>query len=268
MHVMSMNEELSKSARLGRLMGGGLLALTAACSGDMGENSFATELERDGHVSDLENVVPVDAEANPGASIDKARFVITATYDGFPVGCDGSRIQIIRPAQSRAEDILDATIASTQAAWEELLFSAPPYSTLTERFRFLFNANSSDPYYFVITAARMDEKLRNIRAVIGDAYHTCHGDDESVAFIGGDYVTCGESLVNASTNFVGGADNAIRWCDIGLAQSQSEVAVTMVHELAHQDRTADASGTRVIDTNANGPAYNAHNIARWLRDHF
>jgi hypothetical protein len=83
------------------------------------------------------------------------------------------------------------------------------------------------------------------------------------------FKTCNQMVgLAASTNFAGGAENAVRWCDFGLSQTVDQRAVTLLHELVHQDRTADATGIpagRVFDTSDTGRLYNAHNWSSWFR---
>jgi hypothetical protein len=108
------------------------------------------------------------------------------------------------------------------------------------------------------------QKQAKVSQVLASAVHTCHGANESVIVKGGVFRTCNQELVSAATEFAGGAENAIRWCDVGLAESVNARAVILLHELTHQDRTADSTGGRVIDTNANGRLLNAHNYSTWF----
>jgi hypothetical protein len=246
-------------------LGAALLALTASCSGDMGVDSDAIDAELVGEVSELG--VSASAEGlELAAAVDKAQFLSNPTFDGFPVPCNTSRRQTINNAETRAGEILNATIIGTEQVNLELLF--PPIGQLslhTRRFILIFDDGITD--LFTMTG-RIRKKLVNIRSVMAAAFHTCHDEDESVLVSDeGEFVTCRESDAFASTNFAGGAENAVRWCDIGLEQSQDEIAITLMHELSHQDRTADETGTRVEDDNRNGLMYNAHNLGRWMREH-
>jgi hypothetical protein len=199
------------------------------------------------------------------ATVDKAQFLANPTFDGFPVPCDASRREAINDAETRAREIVDATIIGTDQVTLELLFPGPPpLSDHTRRFLLIFDDDITD---LITMAGRVRQKLVNIRSVMAAAFHTCHDEDESVTVRDGEFFTCRESDVSAATNFAGGAENPVRWCDLGLAQTQDEIAITLMHELSHQDRTADSTGTRVEDDNRNGLMYNAHNISRWLRDH-
>jgi hypothetical protein len=78
--------------------------------------------------------------------------------------------------------------------------------------------------------------------------------------------TCSQvSDLAAATDYVGGAENRIRWCDLGLAKTVDQRAITLLHELTHQDRTADATGRRVLDNDSTGRLYNAHNWSIWFQ---
>jgi hypothetical protein len=235
-------------------VGAALLALTPSCSGDMGGDSDTIDTE----------LVGDDFEPDLATTVDKAQFPINPTFNGFPVACSASRRLIINAADARARQLVAGAETATVFVFFDFL-NGLPYEPDTELFRFLFVPGVTDLATLLSSATRMGQKLGNILEVMSTAFHTCHDGDESVAFIDGRFQTCNQLLAFAATSSVGGAELPVRWCDFGLQQDPDEIAITLSHELSHQNRTADETGIQVLDNNNNGLQYNAHNIDRWIR---
>jgi hypothetical protein len=254
-------------------LGGALLALTAACSGDLDAGSDGFEGELDDQGSEvLDDADFADAPEAMDDGIEKATFNDSLTFNGVNVACTAAQKQLIRDAEARAVQIL--AIAGPANA------SARVNRTTTKAgiFRIYFvpngntnpNPNRTSPDEWDTASFRVAQKLVKVGQVLASAVHTCHGPNEPVVTRDGVLKTCGEVAgLAAATSFAGGAENAIRWCDFGLSQSLNERAVTLLHELTHQDRTVDATGMpagRVFDDNNTGRLYNAHNYSSWLRN--
>jgi hypothetical protein len=253
-------------------LGGALLALTAACSGDIdpGSEDFEGEL-------DTQDTAVVDAfegsdswGSEQEGAIEKATFDDNRTFNGFNVACTAAQKQRIRDAEARARQILEIAGPANAAARVNRTTSKAG----TFRTYFVPNGNTNpdpnrtSPDAWDTASFRVAQKLVKVSEVLASAVHTCHGGNESVIRRGdGTFRTCNESLASAATEFVGGADNAVRWCDIGLEQDLNARAATLLHELTHQDRTVDATGIpagRVFDNNNTGNVYNAHNYSVWF----
>lgn len=241
-------------------LGAALLALIPSCSGDVGAgtDAFAGWLGDRG--SDIVDAFDDPTPPQRRDSIEKATFDDSRTFEGFNVACSEAQKLLIRAADARARQILDVTLPATGEV------RVNPGSELGKRFvrQFFTSAPSQQDLDFAVF--HLVQKLLHVYDVLPSAVHTCHGPDELVGFFDDAFRTCDEMVgLAAATSFAGGAENAVRWCDYGLEQNLDEIAITLVHELSHQDRTADATGTQVIDKNDNGLLYNAHNISGWLR---
>jgi len=233
-------------------IGAALLALTPSCSGDMGRDSNAIDTDLGGEGSELELA----------STVDKAQFPSNPTYDGFPVRCSTLRRTTIEAAEARSIEIVNSAHGATTFVFFDVL-SPAPFNAATNRFRNIFAPGVTDLATLQFIVSRMGQKLNNIVEAIPTAVHTCHDEDESVVErADGSFDTCAESQAKAATDLAG--DDRIRWCDEGLQQDPDNVAVTLAHELAHQNRTADDTGTEVRDNNNRGLPYNAQNISRWL----
>jgi hypothetical protein len=185
-------------------------------------------------------------------------------YEGFDVACNGTEWELIMAADSHAATLLDATIAATENAMFDFISSneapeRPPYLPVTNRFLAIFG-NSSDVFANVLG------KLRNVSAVRANSLHTCHALNEPVATVDGVLRTCDSLAVAAAATSVFGANPPVRWCPFGLGLPVQERAVTLLHELIHQDRTANPTGDRTTDDNSLGIHNNAHNYSRWLNE--
>lgn len=247
-------------------LGGALVALTAAC-GDMGAGSdgLEGELEDQGSevVDEFDSADALEAEG----VIEKATFNDNATYNGFNVSCTATQKDLIRAAQARAIEILNiAGPANASARVNRTTVKAGRFRTY-----FVPNGNTnpdpnrSAPDAWDIASFSVAQKLVKVSQVLASAVHTCSGGNESFRQLSnGTFQTCNQGLASAATSFVGGADNPIRWCDVGLDANVNTRAVTLLHELVHQDRTADATGGRVFDNADKGRVYNAHNYSSWL----
>ncbi len=247
-------------------LAGALLAATA-CSGDMDPDSDGFEGEDEELVTELVDVSDFDEAPEPSDRIEKATFNDNLTFNGFNVACTAAQKQLIRDAEARARQILDiATPANasarvnrtTQKAGVFKIYFVPNGNTNP-------NPNRTSPDEWDTASFRVAQKLVKVSGVLASAVHTCHGPNEPVASLDGVLKTCSQVAgLAASTNFAGGAENAIRWCDFGLSQSLNSRATTLLHELTHQDRTADATGGRVFDNANTGRVYNAHNYSSWF----
>ena len=83
-------------------LGGALLALITACSGDMDAGSDGFDGELEDQDSELVDVFDsADAPEATGA-IEKATFNDNATYNGFNVSCTTAQKALINAAQTRA----------------------------------------------------------------------------------------------------------------------------------------------------------------------
>jgi hypothetical protein len=249
-------------------LGGALVALATACSGDMdASHEFEGELGDQGS----EVVDESDSAHAPQVTgaIEKATFDDSRTFNGFVVACSAAQKALINAADARAREILGIAMpANASARVNRNTVKAGIFRT-----NFVPNGNRNpdpnrtSPDAWDTASFRAGQKMAKVSDVLASAVHTCHGGNESVIQIDGVFRTCNErSQTSAVTDFVGGAENAIRWCDLGLSQEVNARAVTLLHELTHQDRTADATGTRVLD-NENPPGlYNAQNWSSWFRN--
>jgi hypothetical protein len=263
---------LNKKNTLFRLaLGGALLALTAACSGDLDAGSDGFEGELDDQGSEvLDDADFADAPEAMDDGIEKATFNDSLTFNGFNVACTAAQKQRIRDAEARAVQILAIAGPANASA------RVNRNTTKAGTFRTYFvpngnrnpDPNRTSPDAWDTASFRVAQKLVKVQQVLASAVHTCHGGNESVIQrADGTFSTCNQSLANAATSFVGGADNAVRWCDLGLDQELNARAATLLHELTHQDRTVDATGIpagRVFDNNNTGNVYNAHNYSIWF----
>lgn len=249
-------------------LGAALLALTAACSDDMlaGQEGFDAELE-DPNSELLETLDSADELEETGV-VDKATFSDTATYNGFNVGCTADQKARIEEAQARAAQILSiAGPANASARVNRTTAKASAFKTI-----FVPNGNTNpdpnrgSPDAWDVASLSVAQKSVKLSQVLASALHTCHGGNESHNIVNGVFNTCNQSGANASTNGSAGTPNTIRWCDGGLAQTVNARAVTLLHELTHQDRTNDATNGHVFDDNRNGEVYNAHNYSRWFNN--
>lgn len=256
----------SMSTFLRAAAGGALLALTA-CSGDLGSGEEGFDGELDDDVAEVD-AFETDAPERTDV-IEKERFDDSRTFNGFNVACNSTQKTAIREAEARAREILAIALPATG----ESRVNRTTQKAGVFRTSFVPNAstnpdpNRTAPDEWDTAAFRVVQKLLNVQSVLPSALHTCHGDNESVLRDDGVFKTCAESEASASTSFEGGADNAIRWCEAGLEADVNTRAVTLLHELIHQDRTADARGIpegRVIDNDSTGRLNNALNYGRWL----
>jgi hypothetical protein len=250
-------------------LGGALLALATACSGEMDAGSDEIEGDLEDQASEVVDVSDAADAPEPAGAIEKATFNDSLTYNGFNVGCTAAQKQLINAADARAREILATTMPATAEA------RVNRNTSKARTFRVYFvpdgsanpDPNRASPDAVDTAVFRVGQKLAKVSQVLPSAIHTCHGGNESVRREGGVFKTCNQTVgLAASTDFVGGAENAIRWCDFGLSQSVDERAVTLLHELTHQDRTADATGGRVFDDSNTGRLYNAHNYSSWFRN--
>jgi hypothetical protein len=252
-------------------LGGALLAFTAACSGDMDAGLDELELQGDvdDHGSEVVDIADFSDAPEATDSIEKATFNDSLTFNGVNVACTAAQKQLIRDAEARAVQIL--SIAGPANASARVNRTTPKAGT----FKIYFvpngntnpNPNRTSPDEWDNATFRVGQKMVKVGQVLASAVHTCHGPNEPVATLGGVLKTCSQVAgLAAATSFAGGAENAIRWCDFGLSQALNERAVTLLHELTHQDRTADATGGRVFDTSDTGRLYNAHNYSSWFRN--
>lgn len=258
-------------------MAGALLALTTACSGDMdaATDGFENEVEDQGSevVDAFESADAWELESDGLESdglIEKATFNDDRTFEGTLVNCDDNQKLLIRAADIRAREILAIAMAANASTRVNRNSAQNPKASTFKTY-LVPNGNTNpdpnraSPDEWDTASFRVGQKLANVSQVIASAVHTCHGADEPVAFLDGAMRTCGEVAgLAASTEFVGGADNAIRWCDFGINKNTDERAITLLHELTHQDRTADATGGRVRDNSDSGVLYNAHNYSQWF----
>jgi hypothetical protein len=245
---------------------GALVALTAACGGEMDGGSDGIDGALTDQGSAVVDVSDVAAEPEPTDVIDKATFNDNLTLNGFNVGCTAAQKALINAAQTRALEIL--ALAGPANADARVHRTTPKAATF--RVIFVPNGNTNPdpnrgaPDAWDTATFSVGQKLSHVSQVLSSAVHTCHGGNESVVLVNGVFQTCNQSLVFAATEFAGAGEDPIRWCDLGLAQNVDDRAVTLLHELTHQDRTADATGSRVLDDNSNGLLYNAHNYSRWF----
>jgi hypothetical protein len=253
-------------------LGGALLALTSACGGEMDAASDGFEGEREHQGSEVVDEFASEDALEAERVIEKATFNDSLTYNGFNVACTTTpnQKQLIRDAEVRARQILDTAMAENASA------RVNRTTTKAGRFRTYFipdgntnpDPNRTSPDAWDTASFRVGQKLAKVSEVLASAVHTCHGPNESYRQLSdGTFQTCSQLPASASTDFEGGAENAIRWCDVGLAQSLNGRAVTLLHELTHQDRTADARGVkegRVIDDNSTGRLNNAQNYSSWF----
>jgi hypothetical protein len=250
-------------------LGGALLAFTAACSGDMDAGLDELEGDLEDQASEMMDVSDSAVVPEAEGPIEKATFNDSLTYNGFNVACTAAQKQLIRDAEARAVQILG--IAGPANASARVNRTTSKASTF--KIYFVPNGNTNpdpnrgSPDEWDTASFRVGQKLSKVSQVLASAVHTCHGGNESATVQGGVFKTCNQVVgLAAATNFAGGAENAVRWCDFGLSQSLNERAVTLLHELTHQDRTADATGGRVFDTSDTGRLYNAHNYSSWFRN--
>jgi hypothetical protein len=247
---------------------GALLALAAGCSGDMDAGSDGIEGELEDQGSELGDVFESADVQEATDVIEKATFNDNLIFEGSNVACTAAQKALINAADARARQILAIAMPATAAA----RVNRTTQKAGIFRTSFVPNAstnpdpNRTSPDEWDIAASSVAQKLVKVSQVLPSAVHTCHGGNEPVQRVDGVFRTCNETLINASTNFDGGAENAVRWCDIGLSASVNARAVTLLHELTHQTRTADATGRRVIDNDSTGRVYNALNYARWLNN--
>lgn len=249
---------------------GALLAFTAACSGDLdaGGDGFEGELEEQG--SEAVDIADFSDAPEATGAVEKATFNDSLTFNGFNVACTAAQKQLIRDAEARAVQIL--AIAGPANASARVNRTTSKASTF--KIYFVPNGNTNpdpkrpSPDAWDNASFRVGQKLVKVSQVLASAVHTCHGPNEPVATLDGVLKTCSQVAgLAAATSFTGGADNAIRWCDFGLSKGLNERAVTLLHELTHQDRTADATGIpagRVFDDDHTGRLYNAHNYSQWF----
>lgn len=248
-------------------VGGALLALATGCSGDMGAGSDQPEGELDDQGSELADAFDSADVAEPAGVIEKATFNDSAVFNGFDVSCTASQKELIRTAEAQARQILDIALPATAAA----RVNRTSVKAGVFRTSFVPNASTSpdpnrtSPDEWDTAAFSVAQKLLKVSQVLASALHTCHADNESIRRDeSGAFRTCLEIGGNASTSFEGGAEVPVRWCAAGLDQDLGGRAVTLLHELIHQDRTADATGGRVRDIDDFGRVYNAIHYGRWL----
>jgi hypothetical protein len=246
-------------------LGGALLALATGCSGDLDAGS--DELDDQG--SELADAFDSADAPEAAEVIEKATFDDNAVFNGFDVSCTAAQKQLIAAAEARARQILDIALPATADA----RVNRTTQKAGVFRTSFVPNAstnpdpNRTSPDEWDTAAFRVAQKLVKVSQVLPSALHTCHGDNESIRRDEtGVFRTCNEIGGNASTSFAGGAEVPVRWCEAGLEGNVNAMAVTLLHELTHQDRTADATGGRVLDDDSTGRLYNALNYARWLNN--
>jgi hypothetical protein len=263
----TLNSTLNALLRAG--LGGALLALATACSGNMGAGSDELEGELDDQGSELADAFDSADVPGPAGVIEKATFNDNATFNGFDVSCTTAQKQLITTAEARARQILDIALPATaDARVNRTSVKAGVFRT-----SFVPNAstnpdpNRTSPDEWDTAASRVAQKLLKVSPILASSLHTCHGDNESIRRDGsGAFRTCLEIGGNASTSFEGGAEIPVRWCAAGLEQDLGGRAVTLLHELIHQNRTADATGGVVIDDDSTGRLNNANNYHRWLNN--
>ena len=261
-------------------LGGALLALTAACSSDIdpGSDGFEEEVEEQG--SNVVDAFEAEDALEPASDvIEKASFNDSAIFEGSAVNCTAAQKTLIRAAEARAREILGiAGPANASARVNRTTDKAGIFRT-----SFVPNGNTNpdpnrtSPDAWDNASFSVGQKLSKVAQVLASAFHTCHGPNEKVLRRDGVFITCSESGANASTFFEGGAENAVRWCDAGLNQGVAARAVTLLHELTHQDRTADARPGFIPNTNPPVPVSrvddtstvrlsNAFNYSRWYNN--
>jgi hypothetical protein len=246
-------------------LGGALLALATACSGDLGAGSD----ELDGQGSELADALDSADVPETAGVVEKATFNDNASLNGFNVSCTAAQKQLINAAEARARQILDIALPATADA----RVNRTTQKAGIFRSTFVPNAstnpdpNRTSPDEWDIAASSVAQKLVKVSQVLPTALHTCHADNESIRTDeDGVFRTCNEIGGNASTDFEGGAEIPVRWCEAGLEGDVGDRAVTLLHELTHQDRTADATDRRVRDNDNFGRVYNALNYGRWLNN--
>jgi hypothetical protein len=248
-------------------LAGALLASTA-CGGDLdaGSDGSAEAFLDQGSdsVDAYDSAEGLEAED----VIEKAVFPNNPTFNGFNVSCDTSRKSTITRADTEARRILGIALPANATARVNR-------NTVKGRlFRDIFvpggnlnpNPNRPSPDAWDIASSRVGQKLAKVSSVLASAEHTCSANNESFRQLSnGTFQTCGQIQASAATSFAGGP---VRWCDTGLNEmfGIGPVALTLLHELTHQDRTADAQGTRVVDPGSNPPSdplANVENYVRW-----
>ena len=246
-------------------LGAALLALTAACSGDLDAGSDGLEGELEGQGSEVVDVS--DSLPEPAGAIEKAAFNDNLTFNNVNIACTATQKALIREADTRAREILGIAGPANASA------RVNRNTTRAGIFRTYFipngnrnpDPNRTSPDAWDTASFRVGQKTAKVSDVLASAVHGCPAGNEPVARReDGTFATCNQSGANAATDFAG--DNAIRWCSFGLAQSLDDRAVTLLHELTHQDRTADATGLRVWDDDRNGRLYHAQNWSSWFRN--
>ena len=232
-------------------LAGALLALTAACSGNMDAGS----------------------EGIDGVSEEAATFDDNATINKFNVGCTPTQKMLIRAAEARALEILAiAGPANANARVNRTTGKGTVFQIY-----FVPNGNPNpdpkrtSPDAWDTASFRVGQKQAHLFEVLaspGGILHTCHGGNETLFSDNGVFKTCNQLGVNAATNSVaadGLAANTVRWCEGALGGNPDTTAVTLLHELTHQNRTNDATGHHVADvTSPDGPLYIAQNWSSWF----
>jgi hypothetical protein len=234
---------------------------------DAGSDELEGELDDQG--SELADSFDSADVAEPAGVIEKATFNDNATLNGVDVSCTAAQKQLINTAEARARQILEIALPATADA----RVNRTTQKAGIFRSTFVPNAstnpdpNRTSPDEWDTAAFSVAQKLVKVSQVLASALHTCHADNEPIrADESGAFRTCLEIGGNASTDFEGGAEIPVRWCAAGLEGDLGGRAVTLLHELTHQDRTADATGGRVRDDDSRGRVYNALNYGRWLNN--
>jgi hypothetical protein len=249
-------------------LGGVLLALTTACSGDMDAGSLGFDGELEDQGSELvDESDPADAP-DPAGTIEKATFNTNTFFNGFDVTCTPGQQALINAAEERAGEILaiagpanaDARVNRTRGKAFIFQTSFVPNGNTNP------NPNRLLPDEWDTASFSVAQKSVHLGEFLASAAHTCHGDNEPLGLFNGVLQTCGELQASAATGGLSGELNVIRWCDAGLEDDVNGRAVTLLHELNHQDRTNDATGRHVGDDASNGPVYDAQNYDRWFNN--
>jgi hypothetical protein len=250
-------------------LGGALLAL-AACSGDMDAGSDGSEGELEDPGSEVVDVLDSTAVPQLAGVIEKATFDDNATYNGFSVRCTPEQKALINAAEARAREVLAIAMPAnanarvnrtTQKAQTFQIYFLPDGDTNPD-------PNRTSPDAWDTASSRVGQKMAKVSEVLTSPIHTCHGGDESI-INDGTFRTCNQTLANAATNSeaTGGlAANTVRWCERGLAGSPNARAVTLLHELTHQDRTNDSTEGHVFDDDRAGRLYDAQNWSNWYNN--
>jgi len=252
-------------------LGGALLASSAACGGDLGAGSEGGEdtfLDQEAEAADGFDSADGPAEEDV---LEKGLFPNT-TFNGFNVACTSPQQQQIQAAEARAKQVLAIAMPATANA------RVNRNTESGRRFRDNFvpggnlnpDPNRTSPDAWDRAANAVGQKLAKISQILNNTTvsHTCHADNESIRRENNVFKTCGETLANASTDFNAGPTTPIRWCIAHLPDGTPALGLTLLHELAHQDRTADATGIRVLDLASTAPPglNNVQSYVTWLRN--